>query len=397
MDKLKLSELYADFSRIDLDTRGGYARVAKVRTQGQNGHPEYCAFKLMRHEIDFLKGMERFEEELSLLSKIIDDSASPVSITRIYDSGFVSLELSQGLSRREVLNSELEIVSAGVDLQKFLKLKTELFEKGPGHWLPYLAVELAPFDDSLLRQVRQQPTEDPYGLFRLPTGEVISMALQLLDVMDYIHSKHQRVYLDWKPEHIFWDGLSRKVKLIDWNVTISLSEGPGDKQNIRDDLRLFCGAVLYIGLTFVDPDDPALPIGPHPTTEIMSPVPEIRRRYWTDNPQFYQRGVMLDERIKQIISRGLNPNQGFNSTDELRMTLMEYAYQELGLGDGKHLFDPAPNNPYLQALTEIRSAQQSFLLAQQHLMDAAEMQGETLELTRLSRAIKRTLVNIPIS
>jgi serine/threonine protein kinase len=394
----KLGDLYTEFSRIDLDTRGGYARVAKVTTQGQNGYPEHCAFKIMRHEIDFLKGMERFEDELRMLSNIINDGEAPIAITRFYDSGFISLDLSQSLYKREVPNPELEIISAGTDLQKFLKLKTELCEKDVGHWLPYLTVELAPFDDSLLRQVRQQPVEDTYGLFRLPTGEVISMALQLLDVMDYIHSKHQRVYMDWKPEHIFWNGLSRKVKLIDWNVTISLGEGPGERQNIRDDLRLFCGAVMYIGLTFVDPEDPSLPIGPHPTTEIMSPVPEIRHRYWTDNPKFYQRGVMLDEKIKQIISRGLNPNHGFNSTDELRTALMEYAYQELGFGEGDRLFvSVVNNNPYLQALAEIRLAQQNFLSAQQHLMDAAETQGETLEFTRLSRAIKRTLVNFPIS
>jgi serine/threonine protein kinase len=393
-----LGDLYTDFSRIDLDTRGGYARVSQVKTQSQSGFPDYCAIKVMRHEIDFLKGMERFEDELIMLSNIINDAEAPAAIMRFFDSGFVSLDISQSLSRHESPSPELEIISAGTDPQKFQKLKAELRQNDPGKWLPYLTVELAPFDDSLLRQVRQQPTEDIYGLFRLPTGEVISMALQLLDVMDYIHLKHQRVYMDWKPEHIFWNGLSRKVKLIDWNVTLPLSEGPGERQNIRDDLRLFCGAVLYVGLTFVDPEEPSLPIGTHPTKEIMSPVPEIRHRYWTDNPNFYLRGEMLDEKIKQIISHGLNPNQGFNSTNEFRTALMDYAKQELGFGEGDRLFDnTVDNNPYLQALAEIRLAQRNFLLAQQHLMDAAEAQGETLEFTRLSRAIKRTLVNFPIS
>ena len=70
----KLGNLYTDFSRIDLDTRGGYARVSQVKTRGQSGYPDYCAIKIMRHEINFLQGMERFEDELKMLSNIVNDS-----------------------------------------------------------------------------------------------------------------------------------------------------------------------------------------------------------------------------------------------------------------------------------------------------------------------------------
>ena len=31
----KLGEFYSDFSRIDLDSRGGYGRVTQVKTQGR--------------------------------------------------------------------------------------------------------------------------------------------------------------------------------------------------------------------------------------------------------------------------------------------------------------------------------------------------------------------------
>ena len=392
----KLGDFYTDFSRIDLDTRGGYARVAQVKTKGQLDIPKECAFKLMRHEIDYQKGVERFEDELRVLSEITNDSDSPSAITRIYDSGFVPIELSQSLHERKMPDPGLEFVSTGTDSQKFLEMKSTLWEE-PGRWIPFLVVELAPYDDSLLRQVRQQPTEDPSGLYRLPTGEVLGMSIQLLDVMKYLHSTKHRAYMDWKPEHIFWNGLNRQVKLIDWNVTTSLDDGPGERQNIRDDIRLFCGAVMYIGLTFVDPDDPAMPIGPRPTTKIISPVSEVRRRYWTDNPDFYQRGSMLDDKIKQLICRGLNPDQGFDSPEELKLLLTQYASEELGLIDTDHPVSATPKSLYFQALLDIRQAQKSLLDAQERLIEVTELHGESLEFTRLSKVIKRALTNFPIS
>jgi len=392
----KLGELYSNFIRIDLDTRGGYARVAEVKTNGQQGSPEFCAFKLMRHENDYARGMERFEDELKLLVNITTDSSAPSAITKIYDSGFAPVELSEGLQRRETPNLELEIISTGTTIKDFLHQKTELQEKRPNYWLPYLVVELAPYDDSLLRQIHNQPKEDPSGLFRLPTGEVIAMALQLLDVMQYLHTKHRRAYMDWKPEHIYWNGLNQQVKLIDWNVTTTLNDGPGEKQNIVDDLRLFCGAALYIGHTFVDPDDPTRPIGPRPTQELASPVAEIRRRYWTDNPDFYQRDLMLDDNIKRIIRRGLDPKQSFDSIEKLRTALIEYAEDELGLTEAELTLKSKPNSPYFKALTEVHLAQQQLLQAQQHLMEAVGENGSKLEFTRLFDAIKQALKNFPI-
>jgi hypothetical protein len=390
----KLGDLYIDFSRIDLDTRGGYARVAQVRTHGQEGLPELCAFKLMRHEIDNQKGWERFEDEMKLLVTITNDRNAPSAITRIYDSGFVPLGVSESLYQRESPNPNLEVFETGTDVREFSRTKSDLEKRESDRWLPYLVVELAPYNDSLLRQMHQ-PHDQSSGLFRLPTGEVITMALHLLDVMNYLHSTMNRAYIDWKPEHIHWDGSGRRVMLIDWNVTTPLEDGPGKLQNVHDDLRLFCGAALYTSLTFIDPDDPSKPIGPRPSTEINSPIPEIRRRYWTNNPDYYQHDEMIDNGIKQIINRGLNPNQGFNSIEELRMTLMEYARQEFGLMESDLTVHSTSRNAYFQALAEIRAAQQKFLNAQQLLIDATE--GEKIEFTRLSKVIKRTLMNFPLS
>jgi len=393
----KLGELYFNFIRIDHDTRGGYARVSEVKTNGQKTLPELCAFKLMRHENDYDRGMERFEDELTLLANITSDPKAPPAITRIYDSGFVPVELSENLQKRETPNLEFEIISTGTEVKDFLQLKSDLQKKNPNHWLPYLAVELAPYDDSLLRQIHNQPKDDPTGLFRLPTGEVIIMALQLLDVMQYLHTAQHRAYMDWKPEHIHWNGMNKQVKLIDWNVTTKLNDGPGEKQNIKDDLRLFCGAALYIGLTFIDPDDPTKPIGPRPTQELASPVSEIRRRYWTDKPDFYQRDSTLDDNIKRIIRRGLDPKQSFDSIDKLKTELFEYAEQELGLNKTELSLRSESNSPYLKALAEVHQAQEQLLQAQQHLMKAVGENGSKLEFTRLFDAIKQALKNFPIS
>lgn len=393
----KLGDLYTDFSRIDLDARGGYARVAQVNTNGQQSFPELCAFKIMRYENDYNKSIERFEEELNLLVNITGDTNAPSAITRIYDSGFAPVELAESLHKRETPNPEQEIISTGLKVQDFLDQKSKLQNDAPNQWLPYLVVELAPYDDSMLRQIHNQPKEDPSGLFRLPTGEVIVMALQLLDVMQYLHTKHKCAYMDWKPEHIHWNGQKKKVKLIDWNVTSKLNDGPGNKQNIKDDLRLFCGAVIYIGLTFVDPDDPTKPIGPRPTQELASPVPEIRRRYWTDNPDFYQRDTMLDEKIKGIIRKGLDPKQGFDTIEDLKTSLIEYAEDELGINRPELTSPDNPASPYFKALSEFREAQKQLLQAQQHIIAAVEDNGGKLEFTRFFDAVKRALTNFPIS
>ena len=113
----KLGDLYTDFFRIDLDARGGYARVADVVVHKEDGSLVHRAFKLMRHELEKQVPMQRFENELKILVEITNDKSAPSAITRIHDSGFVSTKLSQNLQAlqdtRKILNltSSLEIVS----------------------------------------------------------------------------------------------------------------------------------------------------------------------------------------------------------------------------------------------------------------------------------------------
>jgi hypothetical protein len=128
-----------------------------------------------------------------------------------------------------------------------------------------------------------------------------------------------------------------------------------------------------------------------------SPVAEIRRRYWTDNPDFYQRDLMLDDNIKRIIRKGLDPKQSFDSIEKLRNTLIEYAADELGLTEDELTCKTEPGSPYFKALTEVHQAQQQLLQAQRHLVEAVAEKGSRLEFTRLFDAIKQALKNFPIS
>lgn len=325
-----LVDLYTEFFRIDLDTRGGYARVADVIARQTDGSSIHRAFKLMRHELDEKQvGMQRFENELKILIEITNDKKAPAAITKIFDSGFAPVELSQtlhNLHQDEKLSPKLEIISTGTDIQKFLEVKSTLMSREPDHWLPYLVVELAPFGDCLLRQINPKAASEKSNLRRLFVDKIVKMAVQLLDVMEYLHKKLQYTYTDWKPEHIYWNESTEQLKLIDWNVTNRLKNSSEKGKLIREDLRMFCGAALYCSLALTDPEDPTKTIGPEPTIP-RDKVPLIPPRYWTDKPNFYERESVLDEKIKQIIQKGLDPKQGFNSPTEFKNELLDYAEQ----------------------------------------------------------------------
>lgn len=337
----KLGDLYTDFSRIDLDTRGGYARVSQAKNVGQVNLPEYCAFKVMRHDLSSRqKGIDRFESEIRTLLDLTQDKNCPSAITKIYDAGFVSIKLSriiqkplnmvENIDHIEKIDPELEIISVGVDLIAFMNLRTVLETKQSERWLPYISVELAPYKDNLLRQIRFLSGGNISDLYGLPVREIISMGLQILEVIDYLHQRHNIVYRDWKTEHIFWNSLKPQLKIIDWNVTDRFINDREKKLLIREDIRMLCGAALYSAFALNDPEDLKRPIGPKPKIA-PDPVLSSQSRYWTDQPIFYDRDVLLDKRIKLLIKDALDPKKGFDSPQELRSELLEYGEQVLGL------------------------------------------------------------------
>jgi len=324
----KLDTTYSDFFRIDLDARGGYARVADVTARGKDGSIIHRAFKVMRHELDDPElGLRRFQNEIRTLADITKDLSAPVAITRLVDCGFVQAGLSlelHGLEEGEKTSPSFEFHSAGVEIQDFLNLKVELLKDRSDHWLPYIVVELAPFDDSLLRQIKPVSEEQRLNLYRLPVNDIILMALKMLDVIAYLHEKMRVAYIDWKPEHIYWNGPAQQLKLIDWNVHYSFSDTGkfNEKQLIHEDLRVFCGAALYCSLALNDPEDAERPIGPPPVVPKNTAQP-INPRYWTDKPNFYEREGFLDDRVKFLVQMGLDPTRSFGSIAQFRNALLK--------------------------------------------------------------------------
>lgn len=335
----KIGDLYTDFVRIDLDARGGYSRVAQTKIVNRPDIPEYCAFKIMRHELqNHQKGMDRFEVELQTLAKIFKDENYPSAITKIYDSGFVDPRVSKGLQkpnnvienthRVEKIDPEWEIISTGVDLNAFLEVKASI-KGNTAQWLPYIVVELVPYNNSLLRQIHEYGNDPIAHPHIFPVGEVVMMALQLLDVIEYLQ-QHELTYMNWQPNHIYWDSRTQQVKLNDWAGVKILQDNEKRTNIIREDIRLFCGAVLYCSMALSDPEDMQRPIGPAPRLD-RSSLSSSLRRYWTDEPNFYERGPLFDDHIKQLIKTGLDPNQGFDTPSELKIALRKYTEKNLNL------------------------------------------------------------------
>lgn len=324
----KLDNTYSDFFRIDLDARGGYARVADVTVHQNDGLGIHRAFKVMRHELDDPElGLRRFQNEIRILSDITKDKAAPAAITRICDCGFVQAGLSRdlhGLGEGEKVSPAIEFHSAGIEIKDFLNLKVDLLKDKTDHWVPYIVVELAPFEDSLLRQIKPVSEEHRRNLYRLPVNDILLMALKTLDVIAYLHEKLKVAYIDWKPEHIYWNASAQQLKLIDWNVNYSLSD-PGkftEKQLIHEDLRVFCGAALYCSLALSDPEDSERAIGPQFDVR-KNMVRRINPRYLTDKPNFYERAEILDDRVKLLVQMGLDPLRGFGSTAQFRNAIQK--------------------------------------------------------------------------
>lgn len=389
------------FRPVDTDAPGGFARavqVSRILNEDVDNEKREALFKVMRYDVlDPKIARRHFLSELELLVRIekVRPQVSPENfsriepITRVYDSGFVPIELPELLDKYRKPTDNTPVYQTKLDVAAFSKLMREL---DPNKWVPYIVVELANYNDSLFRQIQRRPDLDQDGLFRLPTAEVVYLAIRLLDTMIWLHKTLNIAYIDWKPEHVYWNGRTHELKLIDWNVTWPLETPPGRQQNIRDDIRLFTGAVLYCGLTLIDPEF-GTAIGPRPTSDIKNAVPEIRKRYWTDNPQFYDAGSSLDDRIKGIVKQGLDPSKGFSTPDELQAALIEYLHEEFKLTP--KIFENGQDSDYLRAVQSIRSAQENLKSAYSHVTDATRFLGQNPELNRLAKIIKIAQERLP--
>ena len=225
-----LYDIHPNF--IDKDALGFSARVSKCISMKTGDEVAFKALRL-QHLADH--GVwERFVIEVRLLELLKEQPA----IVELLDCGFVS-DLSKECP------TEGEIISLEEDVEGFT---TKIDEFSKKHWRPYLVLELMKAKNSLLMLARGANGNHDHP-FRLPTEEAINLSMQFLEFLVEMHHK-DAIYVDFKPEHAYWDGLHLRV--IDFNVSMFLDKtasASSKELGKRTDLQNFIKGVLYTAFT----------------------------------------------------------------------------------------------------------------------------------------------------
>lgn len=419
-EKGTFGDYFNSFDPIDEDAPGGYARVAEAEALFLPDGPARVAFKVMREKDYAGKRLapntweKRFLEEFRILHTFTVRPDTPPVFTKLLGSGYIRRDVLDYFERYRV-PYDLPLYFTGLEEADFADTHAHLEKETPGRYLPFLAVELAPYGDSLFRQIRRRDwrgrPRPPQVTPRLPVGEVIRMSWQLLEALKWFHDTFDRIYLDWKTEQVYWSawrlGVDEEVKtsqacLIDYNVTSPLARNPrGDDEspryrpaNLREELRLFCGAVLYPALTLTDPENEGRELSSKPTRRTSRGSRDVRLRYRVEGAlRFYGAGERLDAPLKKILRTGLEAGKGYASVEALQEDLRRYARDYLDYDPAR---DFAPlgrsGEAYQQALRDLRFGQNRLLRARRGLVEALRYSsGESGEYEALVHAIDYAL------
>jgi len=227
-----LQQIYEVGQYIDTNALGYSARVTRA-THWVSGQD--VAFKILRLELlQDARVWKQFAVESHLLERLRDLPA----MVKMVDYGYVS-DLDHEIP------SGGEIISCNGQLKQFAE---EMPSRMSGGWRPYIALELLPAENSLLNLARGADG-DGRRPFRLPTEEVLSLAMQFCEFLLEAHARDV-VYWDHKPEHVYWGGSG--LRLIDLNVSRFLTPDLGERVNAAEkikDLRYMLMGVLYIAFT----------------------------------------------------------------------------------------------------------------------------------------------------
>ena len=226
MRGLTIGAKVADLYRIGIDidqAPGAFAR-AFVAT---NGDGQERAIKVFRAE-----HFELPEEQCYAYYKTLGNEADLLSelkghpnVVQIYDMGFLWPKRGDP--------QQFEAYSFGTDAKDFCDAMEIAFSR---RYLPYLILQRMPHEHSLFRLVRRNPHN-----VRLPSEEIIAMALQLAHFLVEIHSRGI-LYWDPKPEHVYWD--SERIVVIDWNVSRRI-QTEEENHHKGQDIQLVAQRVLY--------------------------------------------------------------------------------------------------------------------------------------------------------
>jgi len=221
----RIAHLYRIGEDID-EAPGAFARTFLAT----NGDGKERAFKVFRWE-HFELPEERcfgYYRTLANEASLLTELKGHPNVVELYDMGYI---WPTGDDQQA-----FEVLSFGMNAEGFCNAVEMAFGK---RYLPYLVLQRMRSKYSLFRLVRRKQHR-----VRLPTEDIIGMALQLAAALVGIHARNI-LYWDPKPEHVYWTG--NRVVLIDWNVSRRIEHF--EEQDKGQDIQLIAQRVLYPVLT----------------------------------------------------------------------------------------------------------------------------------------------------
>jgi serine/threonine protein kinase len=295
------------------EARGSSARVLLGQVQTSAG-PVDAAIKLMRMDkVNY--SLPLFREEVQILALMKDVPG----VMRMYESGFLKVDGEAGLPLGDPNPAAApvtgKVLRIGVDSSEdFLARIEQRIEDG---WVPYLALEMFPKEESLLLQCDAGMV---HGEF-LPVITLLQMAIQICDILQIAHSRNI-VYRDHKILHYYWRASQNGVYLIDWNVARYMPEGVKDT-DIQMDLVQFAARGMHHVLTGRSAPG-ALPLGPTRPEEIEQSARSYQTQ-WTYDDQ------RLPDSLREVIERALSGEYSRveDLRDDLKATYNQVPYVRL--------------------------------------------------------------------
>lgn len=225
MRGLTIGSRIADLYEIGVDideAPGGFARAFLAT----NGDRREMAFKVFRAEHFDLPEDRCFSYYRTLGNEadLLAELQGLRNVVQLFDVGYIWPKANSAQT--------FEAYSFGMNVAGFCAAMESAFSR---RYLPYLVLQRMPGEHSLFRLVRRNP-----HAVRLPSEDVIAIALQLAELLVEIHSRGI-LYWDPKPEHVYWDG--QRAVLIDWNVSRRI-ESYADADRAKD-VQLLAQRVLY--------------------------------------------------------------------------------------------------------------------------------------------------------
>lgn len=362
----QLNELYRIDNYNDTFALGHYARVLDA-LEKRTGRQ--VAFKVMRPEHLDPAGEIRWEfqafgNEAEILTRL---SNSP-NVLKLFDCGYIS--------DHEEAPRIGNIDSFQKDVRGFVQSIPDYAERG---WRPYLALENMPRTDSLFYLMK--PTRQNTR-WRLPSEEGLSLAIQFSNLLSLAHAE-QIVYLDYKLEHVYWDGT--QLKVIDFNSSRQLENNNAEAlQQYAKDVHNLCVGVLYTIFTGMSPQKTS--IRPQPSSQA-----DVEARYTDVNELDFTMEPTLSESLCELLQRGASMRM--NNIQEFLNGLQRVAANH-GWDFPNYYTSPASRDARDQmraGLKRMRDGQESIRIARDLFRDAVIQDGITPD---LEDELRRLVVSI---